>query len=100
MKAAQEGWTGDGGGGFARLPVPGARHIAFWIGLTVVVLSVVSGFATYLILTGLTPISPSNDVVASVLFVNGLVILAMTGVIGWQLFGLWRAWRNKVAGTR
>ena len=28
---------------------------AFWIGLSVVLLSLVSAFATYLILTGLTP---------------------------------------------
>ncbi len=40
---------------------------AFWIGLVVVVLSVVSAFATYLILTGLTPIAPRDDVVLGAL---------------------------------
>jgi two-component system nitrogen regulation sensor histidine kinase NtrY len=100
MKLARDARTPEGGSGLARLLVTDTRHLAFWIGLIVVVLSVVSGLATYLILTGLTPIPPSNDVVVGVLFVNGLVILAMTGVIAWQLFGLWRAWRNKVAGTR
>jgi two-component system nitrogen regulation sensor histidine kinase NtrY len=100
MKVARDARTPEGGSGFVHLPVTDTRHLAFWIGLVVVVLSVVSGFATYLILTGLTPIPPSNDVVVGVLFVNGLVIIAMTGVIAWQLFGLWRAWRNKVAGSR
>ena len=36
---------------------------AFWIGLSLVLLSLVSAFATYLILTGLTPITPRNEVV-------------------------------------
>ncbi len=103
MNLARDARTPEGGSGLPRLRLPAVtdtRHLAFWFGLVVVVLSLVSGLATYLILTGLTPISPSNDVVAGVLFVNGLVILAMTGVIAWQLFGLWTAWRNKVAGTR
>ncbi len=43
---------------------------AFWIGLSLVLLSLVSAFATYLILTGLTPITPRNEVVLTVLFVN------------------------------
>jgi two-component system, NtrC family, nitrogen regulation sensor histidine kinase NtrY len=36
---------------------------AFWVGLVVVVLSVIAALATYLILTGLTPIPPRDDVV-------------------------------------
>ena len=50
---------------------------AFWIGLSVVLLSLVSAFATYLILTGLTPIAPRNEVVLTVLFINILLIIAM-----------------------
>ena len=80
--------------------LPGTGHRAFWIGLVVVVLSVVSGLATYLILTGLTPIAPRNEVVLGVLLTNVLLILAMFAVIGWQAFGLWRAWRQRVAGAR
>ena len=80
--------------------LPGTGHRAFWIGLVVVVLSIVSGLATYLILTGLTPIAPRNEVVLGVLLTNVLLILAMLAVIGWQAFGLWRAWRQRVAGAR
>ena len=80
--------------------LPGAGHRAFWIGLSVVVLSMISGFATYFILTGLTPIAPRNSVVVNVLFINVVLILAMFAVLGYQALGLWRAWQRKVAGAR
>ena len=79
---------------------PEARGRAFWIGLVVMMLSLVSGLATYLILTNLTPIVPRSDVVLVVLFVNVVLILSMIAVIAWQMLGLWQAWRAKVAGSR
>jgi two-component system nitrogen regulation sensor histidine kinase NtrY len=83
-----------------RLPFPEGNPLAFWIGLIVVVLSVVSGLASYLLLTGLTPIAPRDELVLPVLFINVVLIIAMVAVIAWQVNGLWRAWRNKVAGAR
>src|SRR6185436_10660362 len=80
--------------------LPGAGSRAFWIGSVVVGLSLVSGFATYLILTGLTPIVPRNEIVLGVLFVNQPLVIAMVALIAVQATGLWRAWRNKVAGAR
>jgi two-component system, NtrC family, nitrogen regulation sensor histidine kinase NtrY len=80
--------------------LPGTSDRAFWIGLVVVSLSVISGLATYLILTGLTPIVPRNDVVLTALIINVLLVVAMVAVIAWQMIGLWRAWRGKVAGAR
>ena len=80
--------------------LPGSSPRAFWFGLAIVVLSLVSGLATYLILTGLTPIAPRNEIVLLVLLVNVVVIIAMLAVIGAQAYGLWRAWRNKLAGAR
>lgn len=77
---------------------PGDR--AFWVGLTVVVLSLVSALATYLILTGLTPIAPSNTIVVWVLFFNVVLIIAMIAVIAWQVRQLLQAWRTKVPGAR
>ncbi len=84
----------------SRLPFPEANPLAFWIGFVVVILSVVSGLATYLILTGLTPIVPRNDIVLTVLFINVVLIVAMFAVIGWQAVGLLKAWRDKEAGAR
>lgn len=73
---------------------------AFWFGLSVVLLSLVSAFATYLILTGLTPIAPRGEVVVIVLFINVVLIVAMISLLAWQVAGLARAWREKIAGAR
>ncbi len=73
---------------------------AFWLGLSVVLLSLVSAFATYLILTGLTPITPRGEVVLVVLFLNVVLIVAMIGLLAWQVAGLARAWREKIPGAR
>ena len=73
-----------------RSPLLDWSESAFWIGLSVVVLSLVSALATYLILTGLTPIAPRTGIVYAVLFVNIVLIVAMIGVISWQVRGLWR----------
>ncbi len=81
-------------------PLPGTSDRAFWSGLVIVSLAVVSGLATYLILTGLTPIIPRNDVVLSALIINALLVVAMVALIALQLIGLARAWREKVAGAR
>lgn len=77
---------------------PGDR--AFWIGLSVVVLSLVSALATYFILTGLTPIAPRGEVVFVVLFLNVVLILTMIAMLAWQMAGLGRAWREKQPGAR
>jgi two-component system, NtrC family, nitrogen regulation sensor histidine kinase NtrY len=81
-------------------PLPGTGSRAFWTGLVIVSLSLISGLATYLILTGLTPIVPRNEVVLGVLFINLLLVVAMVVVIAVQMAGLWRAWKKKVAGAR
>ena len=73
---------------------------AFWIGLSLVLLSLVSAFATYLILTGLTPITPRNEVVLTVLALNIVLIIAMIALLDWQIIGLARAWRQRTPGAR
>jgi len=81
-------------------PVVGASDREIRVGLAVVVLSLLSALATYLIVTGLTPIVPRSDVVLGALLVNIVLIVAMVAVIAWQISGLWRAWANKAAGAR
>jgi len=99
---AEHGATSAPHGGLdpTRSPLldPGER--VFWVGLVVVSLSLVSALATFLILTGLTPITPRNDIVLVVLFLNVILIAAMLGVVAWQAYGLWQAWRQKLAGAR
>ena len=57
---------------------------AFWFGFGVVLLSMTSALASYLILTGLTSIAPRNEYVWTALAVNVVLILAMLGTILWQ----------------
>jgi two-component system nitrogen regulation sensor histidine kinase NtrY len=73
---------------------------AFWTGFVVVILSIVSALASYLILTGLTPITPRNELVLIALAVNVVLILAMIAIITTQAMGLHRAWRERVPGAR
>jgi two-component system, NtrC family, nitrogen regulation sensor histidine kinase NtrY len=80
--------------------LPETRPLAFWIGLSVTVLALVSGLATYLILTGLTPIVPRNKVVVWVLAINAVLIIAMIAIVTWQVRDLLRAWKAKVPGAR
>ncbi len=72
----------------------------FFLGLVLVALSLLSGFATYLILTGLTPIVPTHSVVVTVLLINAVMALGMISLIAWQVTGLWIARRRQVAGAR
>lgn len=80
--------------------VRGRRRLPFTLGLITVVLSLCSGLATYLILTGLTPIVPTNLVVVGVLLINLVLVLAMVMIIAWQVTGLWLARRRQVAGAQ
>ncbi|MEM8744431.1 MAG: PAS domain-containing sensor histidine kinase [Pseudomonadota bacterium] len=91
---------GDGKG--SRLkgqPKPAGRPL-FYFGMGLVGLSILSGLATYLILTGLTPIVPTHTVVVSMLAINAVLALGMIGLIAWQVFGLWIARRRQQAGAR
>ena len=63
-------------------------------------LSLCSGLATYLILTGLTPIKPTDNVVVGVLFINLVLVLAMIAIIAWQVIGLWLARQRQAAGAQ
>jgi two-component system nitrogen regulation sensor histidine kinase NtrY len=81
------------------LPAANARSGSFWAGV-IVALSVISGLATFLILTNLTPLAPRNDVVLGVLFINGVLIAAMLAIVTLQLRTLVTAWRQKVPGAR
>ncbi len=72
----------------------------FWIGLAVVIASIVASLASYLVLTGLTAIAPRNEVVWIALAINVVLILAMLTIIARQALGLRRAWIERVPGAR
>ena len=76
------------------------RRLPFTLGLITMVLSLCSGLATYVVLTGLTPIVPTQRVVVGVLLINLALVLAMVGIIAWQVTGLWLARRRQAAGAQ
>ena len=78
----------------------GRRRLPFAVGLITAVLSLCSGLATFLILTGLTPIKPTDNVVVGVLLINLVLVLAMIAIIAWQVTGLRRARRRQAAGAQ
>jgi two-component system, NtrC family, nitrogen regulation sensor histidine kinase NtrY len=67
--------------------------------MTVVVASILCGLATYVILTGLTPIKPTQPLVLTLLIANLILVAAMAGLIGWQMLRLFMARRRGIAGA-
>ena len=96
--------TAEAGATGARLdpkaPLRTATPPVFVLGFVVVVLALVAGFASYSILTGLTPILPTHQVVVTVLLINTVLVIAMIALIAWQVTGLWLARRRQAAGAR
>ena len=69
------------------------------IGFAFVVMAILSGLATYTILTGLTPIRPTQQVVTRLLWFNAAMVFLLAALIGWQVLQLVRARRRKIAGA-
>ncbi|WP_141702068.1 hypothetical protein [Methyloceanibacter stevinii] len=55
------------------------RRLQFTLGLIIMVLSLCAGLATYLVLTGLTPIVPTQQVVVTTLLINAVLVVACWG---------------------
>jgi two-component system nitrogen regulation sensor histidine kinase NtrY len=70
------------------------------LGIVVIVLALLAVTATFLILTGLTPIQPTADVIAVALAVNGILVATLLAGVGWEVMKLWRARTANRAGAR
>lgn len=77
-----------------------SRGPAFWLGISAVMVALISGIATSLILTGMTRIRPTDSVFLTVIFVNMLMVLPLIAVIAWQIWRLWHERRHQAAGSR
>ncbi len=85
---------------FADAPFGKNRKRLFYIGLVLVSLSLIFGFTTYLILTGLTPIQPRHSVVVTVLLINSFLIASMILLIAWHVYELWMNRKTGKAGAK
>jgi len=85
-------------------PLPGnGNERSRWsrpIRLGVIGLSLLSVTVTFLVLTGLTPIDPTNQVVLLALIVNGALVALMLLGVAWEIRSLWLARRARKAGAR
>jgi two-component system nitrogen regulation sensor histidine kinase NtrY len=83
----------------APFPKP-PRRLSSYFAPVMVVASLVSALVTFLILTGLTPISPTHRVVVALLSANGAMVAVLLGVVVWEVFNVIRAQRKGRAGAR
>ena len=75
------------------------RRLTGWAGFGLVALGIVSGLATFAILTGLSPIKPTSEVSTALLAFNALVLLAMTIMVLGQVIFLYYEQRKGTAGA-
>src|ERR1700752_4351582 len=52
-----------------------------WLAPFAIVLALLSACLTFVVLTGLTPIEPTREVVLSFMLINGATILVLVGII-------------------
>jgi two-component system, NtrC family, nitrogen regulation sensor histidine kinase NtrY len=75
------------------------RQLTGWAALFLVMLGILSGLGTFLILTGLTPIKPNDEITSGLLLVNGALVVMMGLMIGGQLLFLLLERRKGTAGA-
>jgi two-component system, NtrC family, nitrogen regulation sensor histidine kinase NtrY len=81
----------------ATAPVPLTSR---WLGAAAVGIALLSATATFLVLAGLTPIAPVNDVVVKLLLGNAATALLLLAIIGREVWVVVRARRRGHAGSR
>ncbi len=75
------------------------RRLTGWAGFGLVVLSIGSALTTFAILTGLTSINPTNDVIGALLLVSTVLVLSMAAMVLGQVFFLIKERRRGTAGA-
>ena len=79
---------------------PEKRSRLRYLGLVSVVLSVVSGITSFIILLGLTPIEPTDDVIQLAMIVNGALLFVLAAIIFLEACAVLRARQKGRAGAR
>ncbi len=71
-----------------------------WLAPVAVVLALLSAFLTFMVLTGLTPIEPTRQVVRTFLMINAATILLLVGIIVREVWQVVQARRRGRAAAR
>ena len=82
------------------LAAPAKRGEARMLGPIAVGLALLSAFATFIVLADFTPISPTHDVVVTLLLVNATTVLLLLGVILREVWQVVQARRTGRAAAR
>ena len=90
----------DGERGDADFAALGFRFSLWGLPPLMVLLALVTALASFVILIGLTPLVPSQDVVIIVLCINGLMSLIIVGIIGREVWRIVKARRRGRAAAR
>ena len=84
----------------AQRPAEPARFATGLLGPAAVLVALLSAFATFVVLAGLTPINPTHDAVVTLLGVNALAVLLLLGIIGREVWHILQARRRGKAAAR
>ena len=71
-----------------------------WLAPFAVAIALLSAFLTFVVLTGLTPIEPTREVVYSFLLINAATILVLVGIIVREVWQVVQARRRGRAAAR
>ncbi|MDI4231540.1 MULTISPECIES: PAS domain-containing sensor histidine kinase [unclassified Bradyrhizobium] len=74
--------------------------LAKWLAPFAVAIALLSAFLTFVVLTGLTPIEPTPEVVRSFLLINATTILLLVGIIVREVWQMVQARRRGRAAAR
>ncbi len=75
------------------------RRLTGWAGLSLVIIGVTTGLATFMILTGMTPIKPTPESTVLLVIVNGALLLVMALMVLGQVMFLFVERARGTAGA-
>jgi two-component system, NtrC family, nitrogen regulation sensor histidine kinase NtrY len=75
------------------------RGLSGWAALALVVSSTLTGLFTFLVLTGVGPVQPTDSLISNLLLANTVLLIAMGIMVAGQIFQLFLEKRRGTAGT-
>lgn len=87
-------------GGEADVEPSYRRPAIRYIGAVLVICALITGAISYLILTGLTSVAPTEEVITATLLVNLTFVSILIALISWETVSVFRELKKKRAGAR
>ncbi len=84
-----------------RVGIPSGGRLSFrWVSSVAVGTALLSALVTFLVLSGLTPLPPTHNVVVSLLGINAIAALILIAVIAQEIYRIVQARRHGRAGSQ